>query len=313
MLTYLLKRILSAIPVMGVVAIVVFSLLYFAPGDPAALLIGDTATEAEIAVLRQKLGLDQPFFPRFAGWLWALLHGDLGTSIFSGTPVLALILERLQPTFYLMLLTMGITVACSVPFGVPAAWRQSSALDRGVMVFAVLSFSVPVFAVGYLLAYVFSVSLGWLPVQGYVSPQEGFGAFLARMILPALSLSTIFIALASRTTRAAMIEVLNQDYIRTAKAKGLPDRTLLFRHALRAASVPIITVFGIGVGGMISGAVATETVFAIPGLGRLTVDAVLQRDYPVIQGLVLMFSLFYVLINLMVDIFYALVDPRIRY
>lgn len=313
MLTYPLKRILSAIPVMGVVAIVVFSLLYFAPGDPAALLIGDTATEAEIADLRRKLGLDQPFFPRFAGWLWALLQGDLGHSIFSGTPVLDLILERLQPTFFLMLLAMAITIACSVPIGVLAAWRQGSPLDRGVMVFAVLSFSVPVFAVGYLLAYIFSVSLGWLPVQGYVPPQEGFSAFLSRLILPALSLSSIFIALASRTTRAAMIEVLNQDYIRTAKAKGLPDRTLLFRHALRAAAVPIITIFGIGVGGMISGAVATETVFAIPGLGRLTVDAVLQRDYPVIQGLVLMFSLFYVLINLMVDIFYAVVDPRIRY
>lgn len=313
MLTYLLKRLLSAIPVMGVVAVLVFGLLYLAPGDPAALLVGETASAAEIAEVRRKLGLDEPFLPRFASWLWAVLHGDLGNSIYSGTPVLDLIFERLQPTFYLMLLTMTLTVLLALPIGVLAAWRQGSALDRSAMLFAVLSFSVPVFVVGYMLAYVFSVRLGWLPVQGYIPPQQDFGGFLARLILPAASLSSVFIALASRTTRAVMIEVLNQDYIRTARAKGLPERMLLIRHALRSAAVPVITIFGIGIGGMISGAVATETVFAIPGLGRLTVDAVLQRDYPVIQGLVLMFSLFYVLINLAVDLSYAYIDPRIRY
>lgn len=313
MLIYLFKRLLSAIPVMGVVAVLVFGLLYLAPGAPAALLIGETATEAEIAEVRRKLGLDQPFLPRFVSWLQALLHGDLGSSIYSGTPVLELILERLQPTFYLMLLTIALTVLIALPIGVLAAWRQGSLLDRGVMLFAVLSFSVPVFVVGYLLAYTFSLWLGWFPVQGYVPPEQDFGAFLAGLILPAASLSSVFIALVSRTTRAAMIEVLDQDYIRTARAKGLPERMLLVRHALRSAAVPVLTIFGIGIGGMISGAVATETVFAIPGLGRLTVDAVLQRDYPVIQGLVLMFSLFYVLINLAVDLCYAYVDPRIRY
>lgn len=313
MLFYLIKRLLSAIPVMGVVALLVFGLLYLAPGDPAALLVGETATAAEIAEVRHKLGLDQPFVPRFVGWLWALLHGDLGKSIYSGVPVLDLILERLQPTFYLMLLTMTITVLLALPVGVLAAWRQGSLLDRGVMLSAVLSFSVPVFVIGYGLAYLFSVRLGWLPVQGYIPPQVDFAGFFSRLILPAAALSSVFIALASRTTRAAMIEVLSQDYVRTARAKGLPDRRLLIRHALRSAAVPVITIFGIGIGGMISGAVATETVFSIPGLGRLTVDAVLQRDYPVIQGLVLMFSLFYVLINLLVDISYAFVDPRIRY
>lgn len=310
---FLLRRILTAIPVMTVVAFLVFGLLYLAPGDPAALLAGEQASAQEVAEIRRSLGIDQPFLPRFLNWAWALLHGDFGRSIYSGEPVLSLILDRFTPTFYLMLLTMTLTVVLSLPMGVLAASRQGSALDRGVMMFAVLSFSMPVFVIGYLLAWVFAVKLGWFPVQGYSPPEQGFWPFISRLTLPALSLSSVFIALACRTTRASMIEVLNQDYVRTARAKGMPERVVLLRHALRCAAVPVVTIFGIGVGGMISGAVATETVFAIPGLGRLTVDAVLQRDYPVIQGLVLSFSLFYVVINLAVDLLYTVLDPRIRY
>ncbi len=313
MLGYLLRRLLATIPVMGVVALFVFSLLYITPGDPAAVIAGDIATDEDIARIRAKLGLDQPYFVRFGTWLWALAHGDLGVSIFTNLPVSQLVGQRLEPTVALTLCTLIVTVLTAVPIGVIAAWRVGTWVDRVVMGFSVLGFSVPVFVFAYLLMYVFAIELEWLPVQGYVSIAEGFWPFLRHMILPSVALGTVYMALIARITRASMLEVLSQDYIRTAQAKGLASRDVLMRHALKNAAVPIVTVIGIGIALLISGVVVTETVFAIPGIGRLTVDAILRRDYPIIQAVTLLFSAVYVLINLAVDLSYTLLDPRIRY
>ncbi len=298
---------------MGVVALFVFSLLYLAPGDPAAIIAGDIATVDDIARIRAVLGLDEPFHIRFGTWLWSILHGDLGSSIFSNLPVSTLIGQRVEATVSLAATTLVFAVLVAVPMGVVAAWKAGSLIDRAVMVFAVFGFSVPVFVLGYLLIFGFSISLDWLPVQGFVSITEGFWPFLRQLVLPTIALGTVYIALIARMTRAAMLDVLAQDYIRTADAKGLRTDRVLVGHALRNAAVPIVTVIGIGVALLIGGVVVTESVFAIPGLGRMTVDAILRRDYPVIQGVILMFSFVYVVINLLVDLSYTLFDPRIRY
>jgi peptide/nickel transport system permease protein len=313
MASYILRRILSTIPVMAIVALFVFSLLYIAPGDPAVMIAGDQASPADIERIRQGLGLDQPFLVQFGTWLWHILHLDLGTSIFTNLPVSSMIAQRIEPTLSLMAVTLVLTLVVAVPLGVVAAWKAGSWMDRTVMAFAVFAFSLPVFVVGYVLAYVFALRLDWLPVQGYTPLSEGFWPWLSNLILPAVALGGVYIALIARVTRASMLEVLQQDYIRTARAKGLGQRSILFVHALKNAAVPIVTVIGIGVALLIGGAVVTESVFAIPGLGRLTIDAILRRDYPVIQGIVLLFSFLYVLVNLMVDVTYTLVDPRIRY
>jgi peptide/nickel transport system permease protein len=312
MLRYLVRRIAATIPVMAVVALFVFSLLYIAPGDPASVIAGDQASPAEIERIRQSLGLDRPFLIRFAEWSWQILHADLGTSIFSGLPVSSLISQRLEPTFSLMGLTIVIAVTVAVPVGVVAAWRAGTLLDRAIMLFAVFGFSVPVFVVGYGLAYLFAVRLEWFPVQGYSPIADGFWEWLKGISLPALTLSFSYIALIARVTRATMLEVLNQDFIRTARAKGLGEGAVLFTHALKNAAVPVVTVIGLGIALLIGGAVVTESVFSIPGLGRLTVDAILQRDYPVLQAVVLLFSFIFVLVNLAVDLIYILVDPRVR-
>jgi peptide/nickel transport system permease protein len=313
MLSYILRRILSTLPVMGIVALFVFSLLYIAPGDPAAVIAGDQASPADVERIRQGLGLDRPFLVQFGAWLWHILHGDLGTSIFTNLPVSAMIAQRIEPTFSLMAITLVLTILVAVPLGVVAAWKAGSWVDRTIMAFAVFAFSLPVFVVGYVLAYVFALQFEWLPVQGYTPLTAGFWPWLRNLILPAVALGTVYIALIARITRASMLEVLQQDYVRTARAKGLDQRNILFVHALKNAAVPIVTVIGIGIALLIGGAVVTESVFAIPGLGRLTIDAILRRDYPVIQGIVLLFSFLYVLVNLMVDVTYTLVDPRIRY
>lgn len=313
MLGYIVRRIIATIPVMAFVALFVFSLLYIAPGDPAAIIAGDQASPEDVARIRSNLGLDRPFLVRFGEWTWQILHGDLGTSIFTNLPVTALIRQRMEPTLSLTFLTLILSVAVAVPLGVLAAWRVGSWLDRGVMAFAVIGFSVPVFVVGYLLAYVFALQLDWLPVQGYTPISKGFWPWLEHLILPSIALGGVYIALIARITRSTMLEVLSQDYIRTARAKGLGQRATLFVHALKNAAVPIVTVIGIGIALLIGGAVVTESVFAIPGLGRLTVDAILRRDYPVIQGLVLMFSFVYVLVNLLIDLSYTVLDPRIQY
>lgn len=313
MLAYIIRRLLATIPVMGVVALFVFSLLYIAPGDPAAVIAGDLATSEDIARIHAKLGLDEPFLLRFGNWLWGVLHGDLGVSIFTNLPVTQLIGQRLEPTAALTIFTLIVSIAFAIPLGVVAAWKVGTWIDRGVMVIAVLGFSLPSFVLAYILILGFSIKLDWLPVQGYVSIRDGFLPFIAHLILPSIALGLIYGALIARITRASMLEVLSQDYIRTAQAKGLAQDAVLVRHALRNAAIPIATVIGIGLALLISGVIVTETVFAIPGIGRLTVDAILRRDYPIIQGVILMFSAAYVLVNLAVDISYTLLDPRVRY
>jgi peptide/nickel transport system permease protein len=310
---YAVRRILSTIPVMGVVALFVFSLLYIAPGDPAAIIAGDQATPADVERIRASLGLDRPFLVRFGEWLWRVLHGDLGTSIFTNLPVTHMIAQRVEPTLSLMVLTLTLSIVVAVPMGVLAAWKSGTWIDRLVMVLAVAGFSVPVFVVGYLLAYAFALELDVFPVQGYAPIADGVGPWLATLALPSVTLGSAFIALIARITRATMLEVLNQDYVRTARSKGVGQRAILFVHALKNAAVPIVTIIGLGVAGLIGGAVVTESVFAIPGIGRLVVDAILRRDYPVIQGVVLLFSFVYVLVNLAVDLLYTVFDPRIRY
>ena len=313
MFAYIVRRVLATIPVMAIVALFVFSLLYIAPGDPAAVIAGDQATPADVERIRASLGLDRPYLVRFGAWVWDIARGDLGVSIFTNLPVSTMIQQRIEPTLSLMIVTLILAVSIAVPMGVVAAWRQGTWIDRAVMGFAVLGFSVPVFVVGYVLAYVFALELDWLPVQGYTPFSRGFFPWIENLILPAVALGSVYIALIARITRATMLEVLQQDYIRTAKAKGVGQRSILFMHALKNAAVPIVTVIGIGIALLIGGAVVTESVFAIPGLGRLTVDAILRRDYPVIQGVVLLFSFVYVLVNLVIDLAYTLFDPRIRY
>jgi peptide/nickel transport system permease protein len=313
MIAHILRRLLATIPVMMVVAIFVFVLLRLAPGDPAAIIAGEDATLQQIEAVRSKLGLDRPILEQFAVWLVGMLHGDFGTSIFSNLPVSRLIVQRLEPTVSLTLSTLVVAVALAIPLGVLAAWKARGLADRLVMGFAVLGFATPVFLVGYVLIYVFAVKLGWLPVQGYRPIAEGVWPWAESLILPSLALGITYVALIARITRASMLEVLSQDYIRTADSKGLAASRVLLLHALKNAAVPIVTVIGIGIALLISGVVITETVFNIPGLGRLTVDAVLKRDYPIVQGLIIVFAVAKVLVNLMVDVSYVFLDPRIRY
>ena len=313
MLSYILRRILSTLPVMGIVALFVFSLLYIAPGDPAAVIAGDQASPADVERIRQGLGLDRPFLVQFGTWLWNILHGDLGTSIFTNLPVAKMIAQRIEPTFSLMAITLVLTILVAVPLGVVAAWKAGSWVDRTIMAFAVFAFSLPVFVVGYVLAYVFALQFEWLPVQGYTPLSAGVWPWLHNLILPSVALGSVYIALIARITRASMLEVLQQDYVRTARAKGLDQRSILYVHALKNAAVPIVTVIGLGIALLIGGAVVTESVFGLPGLGRLTVEAVLSRDFPTIQTVILLFSVVYVVINLIIDISYTIFDPRIRY
>ena len=313
MTAYILRRLLATIPVMAVVAIFVFFLLRLAPGDPAAIIAGEDATAAQIAAVRGKLGLDRPILEQFVVWLGGMLQGDFGTSIFSNLPVTRLIAQRIEPTLSLMLTTLLVAVSLAIPLGVLAAWKARHLVDRLVMSFSVLGFAMPVFLVGYVLIYLFAVKLGWLPVQGYVPIREGLWPWAESLILPSLALGITYMALIARITRASMLEVLAQDYIRTATSKGLTTDRVLLLHALKNASVPIVTVIGIGIALLISGVVITETVFNIPGLGRLTVDAVLKRDYPIVQGLIIVFAAAKVLVNLVIDISYVFLDPRIRY
>jgi len=313
MLAYLARRVLATIPVMAIVAVLVFSMLRLTPGDPAAIIAGAAATSQDIVDIRARLGLDRSIVAQFFLWIGNVLSGNLGESFFFKKPVAELVADRIGPTFALATTTIVFSVIVAVPLGVIAAWKQGRWIDRLVMGFSVLGFSVPVFVVGYVLIYVFAIELSWLPVQGYQPIVEGLWGFLQRLILPSLTLSVIYIALIARIARTSVIEVLGEDYIRTARAKGLTDRVVLMKHALRNAAVPIVTVIGIGVALLIGGVVVTESVFSIPGLGRLTVDAVLARDYPTVQAVILLFSVVYVVLNLLVDVAYTLLDPRIRY
>lgn len=313
MLSYILRRLFGVIPVMVVVGVFVFSLLHLSPGDPAAIIAGDNASEENIARIRTSLGLDRPLLEQFGSWAWATLQGDLGVSMFSNVPVTELVQQRMGPTFSLAFTTMTVAVVIAVTLGVLAAWKAGSLLDRAVMGLAVAGFSVPVFVVGYIMVYFIALQWRWLPVQGYTPLTEGFWPWLRHLILPSFALGLAYVALIARITRASMLEVLDEDYIRTARAKGVANLPMLLRHALKNAAVPIITVIGIGVALLISGVVITESVFNIPGIGRLVVDAISRRDYPIIQGVMIIFAAIYVLINLLIDISYSFIDPRIRY
>ena len=313
MLAYVVRRLVATVFVMTFVAFFVFSLLYLTPGDPAATIAGDLATADDIARIHRQLGLDDPFLVRFGPWAWGVLQGDLGTSIFTNLPVTTLIGQRVGPTVSLTVIALIITLSFAIPLGVIAASKVGSWIDRLVMVVAVLGFSVPSFVLAYIAILCFSVWLDWLPVQGYASLSEGFAPFIEHLILPSIVLGLIYGALIARITRAAMLEVLSQDYIRTAQAKGLTEGKVLVGHALRNAAIPIVTVIGSGIALLIGGVIVTETVFAIPGIGRLTVDAILRRDYPIIQGVTLVLSAVYVVINLLVDVSYTFFDPRVRF
>jgi peptide/nickel transport system permease protein len=305
--------VLATIPVMGVVAVVVFALLHLSPGDPAAVIAGDQATVQEVEKVRRQLGLDRPLLVQFGSWLGQVVTGDLGRSIYNGQPVTTMIGQRVEPTLALSLCTLLVALTAALPMGIIAAWKAGSWIDRAVMGIAVLGFSFPVFVIGYGLIYVLSLKLEWLPVQGYVSPATSLREFIEHMVMPSLALGWVLTALLARMTRTSMLEVLSQDYIRTARAKGLSSAQVLVGHALKNAAVPIVTTVGISIALLVGGVVVTETVFAIPGIGRLTVDAILRRDYPVIQGVVLVFSAVYVAINLAIDLSYGFLDPRIRY
>lgn len=313
MLGYIARRLVATIPVMAVVAVVVFMLLRLTTGDPAAIIAGDNATSQDVAAIRAKLGLNRPIAQQFVIWLGNVLRGDFGESFFFKKPVAELILGRLEPTLALSVCTIILAVLVSVPLGVVAAWQRGTWIDRAVMGMSVLGFSVPVFVIGYVLIYLFAIQFAWLPVQGYQRVGEGLGGFFEHLILPSLTLAVVLVALIARITRASVLEVINADYVRTARAKGLAELPVLLRHVLRNAAVPIVTVVGLSVAVLIGGVVVTESVYSIPGIGRLTVDAVLARDYPTVQAVILLFSVVYVLINLLVDLSYTLLDPRIRY
>lgn len=313
MTTYILRRMVSTIAVMAMVGIFIFLLLRLSPGDPAAIIAGDTATPEMIAGIRAKLGLDDPLPVQFVHWALKVVGGDFGASIFTGGPVLQLIAQRLEPTISLAILTIVFSSVTGVVFGILAAWRAGGLVDRVLSAFAALGFSVPVFVIGYFLIYAFAISMRWLPVQGYKPFDQGPVPWFVSLLLPTVTLSLAYIALIARITRASMLEVLSEDYIRTAVAKGASSYSLLFHHALRNAGVPILTVIGLGFAHLIGGVVITETVFNIPGVGRLTVDAINNRDYPIIQAVLILCSGVYVLVNLAVDLAYTLIDPRIRY
>jgi peptide/nickel transport system permease protein len=313
MLFFLLRRIAATIPVLVIVALIVFLMLRLAPGDPAAAILGDYASSEAMHSVRTQLGLEQSIPVQFFQWSMRLLSGDLGESFFLKQSVASLIAQRIEPTLSLAAITLVVTVLIAVPLGVIAAWRHGGWLDRTLMGFSVLGFSIPSFVIAYVLIWAVALKLGWLPVQGYARLEQGFLPWLRHLILPAIALSIIYVALIARVTRAAVAEALTEDYVRTARAKGISEARVLVRHALVNAAVPVVTVIGIGVALLIGGVVVTETVFAIPGLGQLTVDAVLSRDYPLIQAITLFFSFVYVLVNLLVDLSYLLLDPRIRY
>lgn len=313
MLTYILRRLFSTIIVMMMVGIFVFMLLRLAPGDPAAVIAGRSATAEMIAGIREQLGLNQPLPVQFVRWMADMLTGDFGTSILAQRPVLELLSQRLEPTISLSILTMLLSVSVGVSFGIGASARVGGLFDRALAAFSAIGYSVPVFVLGQFLIYFFALKMHWLPVQGYSPLENGFWPWLSRLILPTIALSLSYIAFIARVTRAGMVEALSEDYIRTAAAKGATPYAILFHHALKNAGVPILTVIGLSFAYLIGGVVLTETVFNMPGIGRLVVDAINNRDYPVIQTVLILVSGTYVLINLVIDLAYTLIDPRIRY
>ena len=310
---YTLQRILAMFPVLIVVAIVTFSLIHITPGDPVSLMAGDLATPEQKEAIRKDMGLDRPIYQQLVIYFSDLLRGDLGESIFNKFKVTTLISQRLEPTLFIAVFSQLVSIIIAIPLGILAAWKANTWVDRVVMVIAVLGLAIPSFWLGANLIWVFAVKLHWFPAFGYIPISEGVVPWIKSITLPSISVGFISAALIARMTRASMLEVLREDYVRTARAKGLGEQAVLLGHAFKNASIPVVTIIGIGIAGLVSGLVVTEAVFGIPGVGRLIVDAVNRRDYPVIQGVILMFTVAYVLINLVVDLIYGYLDPRIRY
>lgn len=313
MTQYIVRRLLALIPVLAVVAVVAFSIIHIVPGDPAGVILGFNATQDDIDRLHHQLGLDQPIPIQFAKWIGGVLRGDLGESLLLGEPVTQAIVEHLQPTVMLTLYALLITVGIALPLGILAPTRKTRAADQGLVLFSLLGVSIPDFLLGLLLIFLFSVNLHWLPSAGYQPLEAGLLANLRSLLLPAIALGAMQAALLTRITRSSVMEVLHQEYVNTARAKGLGATVVLLRHVLKNALIPIITTIGLVYAVLMAGAVIVETVFNLPGVGKLVVNSVLRSDYPVIQGAILLVAVTYTLINLAVDVIYAFVDPRIRY
>ncbi|MCS3471601.1 peptide/nickel transport system permease protein [Pseudomonas sp. JUb42] len=312
MLRLILQRLAMAVPTLLLISIAVFAMIRLIPGDPALLMLGDMADPTRLAALRQSLGLDQPLVVQYLIWLKAVFSGDLGVSITSGQAVLPLILERFSVSVTIVLSAVLLAALIAVPLGMLAAWKQDSFLDLGLVTSATLLLSVPGFWMGLLLLYVFGLELGWLPVVGYVPFGEDFGKALAYVVLPIATLVLHESGVIIRMARASTIEVLRLDYIAHARAKGLSERAVLWRHTLRNAFAPTWTLIGLILGNLLGGIAVIETVFTIPGIGRLMVDSIYARDYPVLQGSLLLITFIYVLVNLLVDLMYPLFDPRVK-
>lgn len=312
MSNFVVRRLLSVIPIALIVLVTVFLLLHIGPGDAAALIAGENATPDQIESIRERLFLDRPLYEQLLIYLSSVARLDLGQSVYSGFPVVDLILQRVEPTAMLAVSTLILSVLIAVPMGVWGAWRAGSTVDTLLIVASVVGFSVPVFVIGYVLVDVFALRLGWFPVQGYKPLSSGLLNCLRSITLPSITLAFLFSALVARITRATMLEVLAEDYIRTARAKGAGNSRILLVHALKNIGVPVVTVIGTSFAALLGGVVITESVFNIPGMGRLTVDAIQTRDYPVVQGVLIAFSFVLIAVNLLVDLSYALFDPRVR-
>ena len=310
---YILKRLLAAIPTMAIVGVVVFSIIHLAPGDPAAIMAGEDADYEQVEAMRESMGLLDPIPVQFWRFVSGVAQGDLGESIFSGHKVSALILDRVEPTLSLAVLSLSISILVSIPAGVLAAWKMNSIFDRVVMILALTGYAVPYFALGYVVIFLLAVQVEWFPAGGYIYLSDDFWGYLHHLLLPSFVLGFAGSALITRMTRATMLEVLKEDYVRTARSKGLGETVVLLRHAFRNAANPVLTVIGFSIAGFISGVVITETVFAIPGMGRLITESIAQRDFQIIQSTILVVALIYVMVNLTIDILYVFVDPRIRY
>jgi peptide/nickel transport system permease protein len=311
--SYLTGRLLALVPVLLVVAAVVFLMIHLTPGDPARVLLGQDATPEQVQALRHELGLDRPLLVQFVLWLGRALRGDLGLSFFQHLPVTIDIVQHASPTLLLSLMAITVSLLIGIPAGVISAVFRNSWLDQGSLALAMLGAAVPSFWLGLSMIVIFAVNLGWLPSSGYRSPAEGLGLSLHYLLLPAFALGLPNSSLIIRFTRSSLLDVIGNDYIMTARAKGVGERAVIFHHALRNALVPILTVIGLTFAALMGGAVVTETVFSLPGIGQLVVSSVLRRDYPVIQGVILTVATAYVLINLGVDLLYFLVDPRVKY
>jgi peptide/nickel transport system permease protein len=313
MLRSILNRILGMLVVMALVLTIVFIIVRITPGDPAAIMLGPDATAADVASLRQRLGLDAPVPQQFIGYVAGVLQGDLGQSIFLNQPVTEALLQRAEPTFFLTVFSLLIAIVIALPVGVLSAYYRDTAFDQAMTAIAMFAASIPSFWLGLVLMQVFAVKLGWFDTSGYGGPGASFGERMQHLVLPAVALGLISSALITRFTRASMLDVLNDDYVRTARSKGMSEWRVVVRHALKNALIPILTVIGLTAALLISGAIVTETVFGLPGVGSLIVSAVLRRDYPVIQGALLVVAGLYVLVNFIIDMAYLLVDPRVRY